>query len=116
MSGGLIDWAREALEPLGVVSVRKMFGGAGVYLDGFFFAMIAADEIWIKADAVTDAVFDVAGLDRFTYDFGGGKTGTMNYRRLPSDAYDDAEVLQHWARLGIEAAARAPDKKPKARR
>jgi len=111
VSGDLADWLHEALEPLGVVTIRKMFGGAGVYVNGAIFAILADDEIWIKADAVSDAEFDAAGLERFTYDFGDGKTGTMNYRRAPSDVYDDADEIRRWAALGLEASARAAAKK-----
>lgn len=110
MSDGLTDWIHEALEPLGIVTVRKMFGGAGVYIDGAIVALLAFDEIWIKADTVSDPVFDAEGLDRFIYDFG-DKKGTMNYRRVPSDAYDDADALQQWTRLGLAASARAPKRK-----
>src|SRR3546814_11947805 len=88
-----------------------MFGGAGVYLDGVIFAILADDEVWIKSDSVSDPEFDAAALPRFTYDFGEGKSGTMNYRRAPSDVYDDAEALQHWARLGLAASQRASARK-----
>ena len=30
----------------------------------------------------------------------------MNYRRAPSDVYDDAEAMQRWARLAVEAGLR----------
>lgn len=31
---GLIDWMAEALAPLGIVTHRRMMGGAALYLDG----------------------------------------------------------------------------------
>ena len=40
----------------------------------------------------------------------------MNYRRAPTDVYDDAEAMQHWAGLAVEAGLRgAAKKKPKRR-
>jgi DNA transformation protein len=42
---------------------------------------------------------------------GEGKTGTMNYRRAPTDVYDDAEAMQRWAALALEAGLRAAAKK-----
>ena len=40
----------------------------------------------------------------------------MNYRHAPSDVYDDAEALQHWAGLAVEAGLRsAAKKRPKKR-
>lgn len=116
MSGndGLAEWLHEALEPMGRVAVRKMFGGAGAYVDGLIFGILADGELWIKADAESDPVFDAAGLPRFAYDFG-DKKGSMNYRRAPADVYDDPQALREWVRLGLEASARAPKKKKKRR-
>lgn len=108
---GLIDWIAEGLAPLGTLSKRAMMGGVTLYLDGTIFAIIADDALWLKADAASDALWDAAGCARFTYDFGHGRTGTMNYRRAPDDVYDDVEALAHWARLALEAGRRAPVKK-----
>ncbi len=108
---GLIDWIREALEPLGTVTKRPMMGGATLYLDGVTFAIIGLDQFWLKADAETDAVWDAAGCERFSYTFKDGRTGTMNYRRAPDEVHDDAGVLLQWAALALEAGRRAAAKK-----
>jgi len=65
----------------------------------------------VQADAASDATWDAAGCERFTYDMG-GKRGSMNYRCAPDDCYDAAEVLLHWAALAFQAGARAPVKRP----
>jgi DNA transformation protein len=75
------------------------------------FAILDEGEIWFKADPETDAVWDAAGCDRFTYEMGEGRSGSMNYRRGPTDVYDDTDAMQRWARLGVEAGLRAPSKK-----
>ncbi|MBU6207450.1 MAG: TfoX/Sxy family protein [Alphaproteobacteria bacterium] len=115
---GLVEWVAEALEDAaGTISARKMFGGLALYSQGRIFAMIADDMLWFKADAESDADWDAAGCPHFTYDFGDGKmAGSMNYRRAPDDVYDDAEAMRHWAGVALAAAARAPAKKPKARK
>ncbi len=111
---GLIAWVAEALEDQGNVTARKMFGGSSLYLDGRIFALISEDVLWFKADAVSTPEWEAAGCPLFTFDFGDGKmSGSMNYRRAPDDVYDDAEAMRQWAGLGIEAALRAPVKKPK---
>jgi DNA transformation protein len=107
---GLVEWVREALAPIGTVTTRRMMGGATLYCDGTVFAILAFDELWFKADAESDAAWDSAGADRFTYD-AKGRTMVMNYRRAPPDAYDDADALRDWARLAIEAGLRAPPRK-----
>ena len=108
---GLVDWVSEALEPMGAVTFRRMMGGAVLYLDGIVFAVVDDGEIWLKSDAESDAVWDEAGCERFTFTGKDGRTEVMNYRRAPSDVYDEAEALQRWAALAVEAGHRAAAKK-----
>jgi DNA transformation protein len=107
---GLFAWAQEALASLGAVTMRKMMGAAVLYLDGIVFAVLD-DELWFKADAESAAMWDEAGCDRFAITLKDGSVETMNYRRAPADVYDDAEAMQRWARLALEAGARAAAKK-----
>jgi DNA transformation protein and related proteins len=115
---GLYAWAQEALERLGSVSMRKMMGGATLYLDGTIFAILDEGEIWFKADDETNALWDADGCERFSVTFKDGRVDTMNYRRAPSDVYDDAEAMQRWASLalqaGVRGAAKRRPRKPKA--
>ena len=108
---GLIAWVQEAMEPIGRVTMRKMMGGATLYCDGTIFAISDDGELWFKSDKVSDAVWDDAGAERFTYSFRDGRIDTMNYRRAPSDVYDDADAMRQWAALAIEAGMRAPKAK-----
>ena len=108
---GLIEWVKEALEPLGAVTRRPMMGAAVLYLDGTVFAVLDDSELWFKADAESGPVWDEAGCDRFTFTSKDGRVETMNYRRAPLDVYDDPEAMQRWARLAVEAGLRAAAKK-----
>jgi DNA transformation protein len=107
---GLIAWVAEATEPLGGLTKRAMMGGATLYLDGQVFAILDDDALWFKSDATSDAAWDAAGCERFSFTLGDGRVGTMNYRRAPDDVYDDADAMRQWARLGLEAGLRAPKK------
>ncbi len=128
---GLYAWVQEALEPIGQVTMRKMMGGATLYLDGndrlsraphgsalsggqggpIIFAILDEGEIWLKADAESDSIWDAEGCEKFSVTFKDGKVDTMNYRRAPQDVYDDPEAMQRWAGLAVEAGARAAAKK-----
>ena len=110
VDAGLVAWIAEATEPLGRLTTRAMMGGATLYLDGQVFAILSDDALWLKSDAVSDAIWDAAGCARFSVTFADGRTGTMNYRRAPDDVYDDADELRRWAALGLEAGLRAPKK------
>jgi DNA transformation protein len=107
----LIAWVGEAMAPLGTIAKRAMMGGATLYCDGTIFALIGSQgSLWFKADAESDATWDAAGCERFSYTFDDGRTGTMNYRRAPDDVYDDAEAFREWASLALAAGHRAPKK------
>jgi DNA transformation protein len=107
---GLYEWTKEALEPLGDVTLRPMMGVAVLYLDGTIFAVIE-DELWFKADARSAAIWDAEGCERYTFTGSDGKVETINYRRAPSEVYDDAEAMQRWTSLAVEAGLRGAAKK-----
>ncbi len=107
----LIEWVREAMEPVGAVTMRRMMGGATLYCDGVIFAIVGDDQLWFKADADSDAQWDAHGCGRFIVDMGEKGPMTINYRRAPDEVHDDPEAMRHWAMLGMEAGRRAPPKK-----
>ena len=107
---GLVAWVQEGLEPLGTVTMRKMMGAATLYLDGIIFA-VADDQLWFKSDAESDALWDEAGCERFTFTAKDGRVEVMNYRRAPDSVYDDADELQRWARVAVGAGQRGAAKK-----
>ena len=108
---GLYAWVQEALEPMGRVTMRKMMGGATLYLDGTVFAILVDDGIWLKSDAEADAIWDAEGCEKFSVTFRDGKVDVMNYRRAPLDVYDDAEAMRRWAALAVEAGVRGAAKR-----
>jgi DNA transformation protein len=108
---GLYAWVQEALEPMGNVTMRKMMGGATLYLDGIIFAIMVDGEIWMKSDAEADAIWDTVSTERFSVTFKDGSVDMMNYRRAPSDVYDDAEAMQKWVSVSVEAGRRRVVKK-----
>jgi DNA transformation protein len=111
---GLYAWVQEALEPLGAVTMRRMMGGATLYLGGTIFAILDEAEIWFKSDLEADALWDGEGCERFSMTFKDGRVDTMNYRRGPQDVYDDPEAMRRWAALAVEAGMRGTAKrKPK---
>lgn len=111
MDEGLYAWVEEALESMGRLSLRKMMGGATLYLDGIIFAIMVDGELWLKSDAEADPVWDAVSRERFTVTFKDGTVDRMNYRRAPSDVYDDADELQRWVSVSLEAGRRRVVKK-----
>lgn len=106
----LADWVAEAMEPIGTVTRRRMFGGAALYCDGLTFAILAFDALWFKADVQSAAAWDAIGAPPFTVTRDNGRVQSLPYRRAPDDVYDDPDALREWAMLALEAARRAPPK------
>jgi DNA transformation protein len=100
------DDIQELFSVFGPVSVRRMFGGAGIYADGTMFALVASGVIYLKADEVNTPAFERENLAPFTYETRHGQHGVMSYRRIPDRLYDDAEELAAWARDALAAAQR----------
>ncbi len=59
---GLVAWVADALEPLGTVTMRRMMGGATLYLDGTIFGIVHDGELWFKADEESNATWNKAGI------------------------------------------------------
>jgi len=104
------DDIQELFSVFGPVSVRRMFGGAGIYADGTMFALVARGIIYLKANEVNTPAFERENLAPFTYETKGGKRGVMSYRRMPDRLYDDPEELATWAREALAAAQRSHPK------
>jgi DNA transformation protein and related proteins len=89
------------------VSVRRLFGGAGLYADGVMFAILSKDVIYLKADDGTRAAFEREGCAPFSYQTKGGKRAIMSYWRLPERLYDDPDELAVWAEQALAVARRS---------
>jgi DNA transformation protein len=100
---------------LGHVTVRRMFGGRGIYHQGLIVGLVVGGEVLLKADEVSAPEFERAGASRWVYE---GKTRpvAMPYWSIPDAALDDPEELATWTRRAFEAAVRseAAKKRPAA--
>lgn len=101
----------------GEIRIKRMFGGAGLYLDGKMAGLVADEALYLKADAAFAARLE-----------GMGSTGpfiwirpsdnrpiAMSYWKIPASAWDDpalACALVRQARA-IAVATAPPPKKPR---
>lgn len=105
MSDSFTSYLRDLFVELGPVSLRRMFGGQGLYHDGVIIGLVVGDELFLKTDAVTRGAFEQAGGAPFTYQ-GKGKSVATSYLSPPAEAMESAQAMRPWARLAFEAAAR----------
>ena len=114
------DFVRELFEGLGPVQIKRMFGGAGGYVDGVMFLLIAGDVIHLKVDDALKAELRDAGSGPFVWipDSGPrkGEQVEMGYWRLPESALDDPEEAVMWGRKALAVARAKAAAKPKVKR
>jgi DNA transformation protein and related proteins len=104
---------REVFEPVGRITLRRMFGGHGVYLDGLIIALEFDGDIFMKTDDMNRGLFQGRGSRQFTYIKLGQETPLPNYWSLPASAFDDAEELRELTRSSVAASQRALERKAK---
>jgi DNA transformation protein and related proteins len=102
-------------EPFGSITVKRMFGGAGIYAEGLCFGIELKGEVFLKTDALSQADFSAVGSTPFVY-VAKGQSRPTSYWSLPAAAHEDGDELRRWARAGLEAARRAADAKAEPRK
>ena len=97
-----LDYLADQLTGLGPVQSKRMFGGAGLYLDGFFFGLVADDVLYFKVDDTNKPDFIAAGTGPFR-PFG-KDSYEMSYYEVPGDVLEDPDQMKEWAMKALEAA------------
>jgi DNA transformation protein and related proteins len=104
------EFIRDLFAPFGPVTVRRMFGGAGIYREGLMFALVFDGAIFLKVDEASIPDFEREGSRPFVYTRAKspGKIGraSLSYWRLPERLYDDPEELAVWAERALAIAQR----------
>jgi DNA transformation protein and related proteins len=100
------DAIREFFAGLGEVTIRKMFGGKGVYHHGVIVGVTVDGELLLKADRESAPDFAAGGARQWSYD-GKGRPVLMPYWSIPDSALDDPEEMTVWTRKAYQAALRS---------
>lgn len=92
------------LEQLGDLDVRAraMFGEYGMYCDEKFAAIIADDNLYLKATSATDGMEEAPPYP-----------GASMYRLVDADVLEDRERLQEIVQATADALPAPPPKKPR---
>jgi DNA transformation protein len=100
----------ELFAPFGSVTVRRMFGGAGLFCEGLMFGLVFDGAIFLRVDDASIPDFQREGSAPFVYTRAKstGRAGrhSLSYWRLPERLYDDPEELVSWARRALAIAER----------
>ena len=96
------------------VRARAMFGGVGLYAGDVFFARIADDALYVRADETTRPEFESLGMPPFRPFEEHGPV--MSYYQLPEEVLEEPERLRQWAERAIAGARTARRQKPRKRK
>ncbi len=107
------DDVEDLFAALGQVTIKRMFGGKGIYHQDLMVAVEIGGVLRLRTDALTAPAFEAAGAEPWIYHRPGGKPVAWPYWTIPDEALDDPDLMADWAKLAWEAALRAP---PKAKR
>jgi DNA transformation protein and related proteins len=101
------DAISDLFSGLGPVSIRKLFGGKGIYYDDVIVAIELRGELMLKGDAILAPELEAEGCTQWTYSHAKtGKLVSMPYWTVPDGAVDDPDVMADWARKSFEAGRR----------
>ena len=111
------DFLIDLFAGFGPVTIRPMFSGFGISVDGTNFAMALRSGLYLRADEQTIPRFEAEGAKPFQYQTRARTVTVNSYWQLPERLYDDPDDLTEWARASLAAAQRAAlRKRPKAKR
>ncbi|MFN3729377.1 MAG: TfoX/Sxy family protein [Fimbriimonadaceae bacterium] len=100
----------ELLSNVRPVTAKKMFGGAGLYCEEVFFAVIDDDRLYLKVDQVNLPDFEAFDAEPWIMDLRNPKPAP--YRELPAEILHDPQQLGAW----IDAAVAVARRKAKSKR
>jgi DNA transformation protein len=116
------DFVCELFAGVGSISVKRMFGGAGVYAEGLMFALLAEETIYIKVDTALKAELmqEKSGPFVWSPENGprAGEKVEMGYWRLPEPALDDPDLAAQWGlkALNVARAKATSTRRPRSKR
>jgi DNA transformation protein len=113
---GFKNFVRDLFADFGPVTIRNMFGGAGVYADGVMFAILAEDTLYLKTDAVSAFAYASEGMRAFKYTPHGREPVALSYWEVPPRLLEEPEELASWAREAHRIAHAGKAKSPRKRR
>ena len=102
----------ELARPAASMTVRAMFGGHGLYVDGVIVAIVIDDTVYFKTDAENRDEFAALSLEPFVYVTKQGERMSTSYHRAPDEALESPDAMGTWLRSALGAALRRAAAKP----
>ncbi len=87
------------------VTIRRLFGLFGLYLDGQYFGFVSDGQLYFRTDEASRESYESRGMSAFQPSNRprGPKTVDRNFQ-VPPDVLEDDDLLRTWAMRATEAA------------
>ncbi len=102
VSDGFLNYVLDQLSSWRGVSVRRMFGGAGLYRSGKIFGVVADDVAYLKVDDTNRDDFVKAGSSPFNPYPEKNKATVMSYYEIPPEVLENRDELFRWAQRALD--------------
>lgn len=106
---GLLEQIAAQLAALPELTIRRMFGGAGLYSAGLFFGIVADDRVYFRIGDDNRDDFKRAGSVAFQPV---PDKASMNYFSVPTAVLARSERFVEWAHKAVAATRAAKAAKP----
>jgi DNA transformation protein len=106
------DQLAELFAPLRGVTIRRMFGGMGIFKDGMMFSLVARDVLYMRADDDFAKRFREQGSRQWSPVMR-GREMVRPYWQVPERLFDEPEEFAEWARQAFAVTKRLRAEKDK---
>ncbi len=109
VSEDFLEYIKDQLRDTGKITIKKMFGGAGIYVDSIITGLVADDVLYLKVSDSNMKDYESAGMKPFRpYE---DKPHAMSYWEVPPDVMENENELKIWVEKAREASLQKPGKK-----
>lgn len=100
-----LEHATDLLSGIDGLRVRKMFGGAGLFVEDTMFGLVYGSDLFLRTDDMIEVDFIDRGMNRFNpYP---DRPMKMPYFAVPSEIIEDRDELRRWSIRSLESARKA---------
>ena len=93
----------DLFQSFGPISIRRFFGGEGIYAEEMMIGMVFDEKIFLRTDENTRKPFIAEGSTPFTFKKRStGETVVTGWYAVPDRLYDEPEEFARWARIAFE--------------
>ena len=107
----------DLFQAFGPITIRRFFGGEGIYTSEVMIGMVFDDLVYLTTDKETRKPFVAEKCKPFK--FTKRSTGEMvstHWYAVPDRLYDDPDEVARWARAALTVATASPTAAKKARK